>query len=82
MTEEIPEYLRREGEYKGKKNDAEIQMLGRGGRNRYWTRGEERRCRMCCEERRTVEHMRNGRSDMREMEGKERGEILNEDGRG
>jgi hypothetical protein len=32
MTEEIPEYLRREGEYKGKKNDAEIQMLGRGGR--------------------------------------------------
>jgi hypothetical protein len=37
---------------------------------------------MCCEERRTVEHMRNGRSDMREMEGKERGEILNEDGRG
>jgi hypothetical protein len=43
--------------------------------NRYWTRGEERRCRMCCEERRTVEHMWNGCSDIREREGKERGEI-------
>jgi hypothetical protein len=39
--------------------------------------GEERRCRMCYEER----HMWNGCSEMRERKRKERGEILNEDGR-
>jgi hypothetical protein len=49
--------------------------------NRYWTEGEERRCRMCYEERETTEHMWNGCSEMRERERKERGEILNEDGR-
>jgi hypothetical protein len=38
--------------------------------NRYWMEGEERRCRMC-----------NGWSEMREKDGKERGDILNEDGR-
>jgi hypothetical protein len=41
--------------------------------------GEERRCRMCYEERKTIEHMWNGCSEMRETERKERGEILNED---
>jgi hypothetical protein len=35
---------------------------------------------MCHEERETIEHMWNGCSKMREREGKERGEILNEDG--
>jgi hypothetical protein len=40
-----------------------------------------RRCRMCYEERETIEHMWNGCSEMREKERKERGEILNEDGR-
>jgi hypothetical protein len=43
--------------------------------------GEKRRCRMCYEERETIEHMWNGCSEMREMEGKEREEILNENGR-
>jgi hypothetical protein len=42
---------------------------------------EERRCRMCNEERETIEYMWNGCSEMRETERKERGEILNEDGR-
>jgi hypothetical protein len=34
---------------------------------------------MCYEERETIEHMWNGCSEMREREGKERGEILNEE---
>jgi hypothetical protein len=34
---------------------------------------------MCYEERKTIEHMWNGCSEMRETERKERGEILNED---
>jgi hypothetical protein len=49
--------------------------------NRYWMKGVERRCRMCCEERETIEHMWNGYSEMRDRERKEREEILNEDGR-
>ncbi|KAH0816269.1 hypothetical protein GEV33_006522 [Tenebrio molitor] len=48
---------------------------------RYWTQGEERRCRMCCEERETIEHMWSRCGEMREREGKERREILSEDGR-
>jgi hypothetical protein len=47
----------------------------------YWTEGEESRSRMCNEEREKIEHMWNGCSKMREREKKERGEILNEDGR-
>jgi hypothetical protein len=43
--------------------------------------GEERRFRMCYEERETIEHMWKGCSEMRQRKGKERGEILNEDGR-
>jgi hypothetical protein len=43
--------------------------------------GEEKKWRMCYGERKTIEHMWNGWSEMREREGKERGEILNEDGR-
>jgi hypothetical protein len=39
----------------------------------------QRRCRMCYEERETIEHMWNGCSEMREKERTERGEILNED---
>ncbi|KAJ3619832.1 hypothetical protein MTP99_005486 [Tenebrio molitor] len=49
--------------------------------NRYWTEGEERRCRMCREEREMIEHMWSGCNEMREREreGKERREILSED---
>jgi hypothetical protein len=36
---------------------------------------------MCYEERETIEHMWNGCVEMREREGKERGEIRNEGGR-
>jgi hypothetical protein len=36
---------------------------------------------MCNEERETIEHMWKGCSEMREREGKEWGEIQNEDGR-
>jgi hypothetical protein len=34
--------------------------------NRYWMAGEERRCRMCYEERETIGHMWNGYSKMRD----------------
>jgi hypothetical protein len=44
--------------------------------------GEEKKWRMCYGERKTIEHMWNGWSEMREREGKERGEILNEEGKG
>jgi hypothetical protein len=43
--------------------------------------GWKERCRMCYEERETIEHMWNGYSEMRKRERKERGEIQNEDGR-
>jgi hypothetical protein len=36
---------------------------------------------MCYEVRETIEHIWNGCSEMREREGKERGGILNEDGK-
>jgi hypothetical protein len=49
--------------------------------NMCWIEGKERGCRMCDEERETIEHMWNGCSEMRERERKERGEMLNEDGR-
>ncbi|KAJ3632349.1 hypothetical protein MTP99_009362 [Tenebrio molitor] len=48
---------------------------------RYWMEDKERSCRMCNEERETIEHTWNGCSEMRLREEKERGEILNEDGR-
>jgi hypothetical protein len=43
--------------------------------------GWKERCRMCYEERETIEHMRNGCSEIRKRERKKRGEIQNEDGR-
>jgi hypothetical protein len=46
-----------------------------------WTEGEERRCRMCREDSETTEHMWSGCNEMREREGKERGEILSKDGK-
>jgi hypothetical protein len=49
--------------------------------SRYWMEGEERRCRMCYEEKETNKHMWNGCNEMRERERKERREITNEDGR-
>jgi hypothetical protein len=42
---------------------------------------KKKKCRMCYEEREAIEHMWNGCSKMREKKRKERGEILNEDGR-
>jgi hypothetical protein len=48
------------------------------GENRYWIEGEERGCRMCYEERETIERMWNGCNEMREGERKERGEMQNE----
>jgi hypothetical protein len=39
-----------------------------GRQNKYWTEGEERRCRMCYEKRETIEHKCNGYSEMRKRE--------------
>jgi hypothetical protein len=75
MTEDVSEYL-------GRENAKERFRCGNEKRkNRYWTEEEERRCRMCREERETIEHMWSECAEMREREEKERGEILNEDGR-
>jgi hypothetical protein len=49
--------------------------------NRYWMEGEEKRCKMCLEERERERQSRNGCSEMRQREGKKRGEIPNENGR-
>jgi hypothetical protein len=79
-TEEIPEYL-------GTKSARERKMMAifrcgnEESKNKYWMKGEERRCRMCYEERETIEHMWNGCNEIRERERKERGETPNEDGR-
>jgi hypothetical protein len=43
--------------------------------------GWKERCRMCYEERETIEHIWNGCNEMRKRERKERGEVQNEDRR-
>jgi hypothetical protein len=78
--QEISEYLRRESA-KERKMMARFRCGNEERENRYWMEGEERRCRMFYEERETIEHMWNGCSEMRERQRKERGKILNEDGR-
>ncbi|KAJ3618339.1 hypothetical protein MTP99_006347 [Tenebrio molitor] len=75
MTEKIPEHLGREC----KKMMGRFRSGNEEGENRYWMEEEERRCKMCYEERGTIEDMWNGCSEMRERERKERGETLNED---
>jgi hypothetical protein len=80
MKEEIPEYLGRESA-RERKMMARFRCGNEERKNRYWMDGEERRCRMCYEERETIEHMWNGCSEMRGRVRKKRGEILNEDGR-
>jgi hypothetical protein len=66
MIEEIPKYLGRESA-RERKLMARFRYGNEEIENKYWMEGEDRRCRMCYEE--------------RERESKERGEILNEDGR-
>jgi hypothetical protein len=78
VTEELPEYLGR-GSARERKMTARFRCGNEKRENRYWMEGEERRCRMCYEERETIEHMWNGCGEMREKEGKELGEILNEE---
>jgi hypothetical protein len=73
--------------YLGRESTRERTMMARcrcgneERETRYWMEDEERRWRMCNEERETIEHMWNGCSEIRLREGKERGEIQNEDGR-
>jgi hypothetical protein len=63
MTEEIREYLGRESA-----RERKMMTRFRCGNEEKENRmeGEERRCRMCYEERKTIERMRNGCSKMRE----------------
>jgi hypothetical protein len=75
MREEIAEYLRRESARERKV------MARERGEGKQCTEGETRRCRMCNEKRKIIEHMWNGCSEMGDRERKERGEILNGDGR-
>jgi hypothetical protein len=80
MTGKIPEYRGRESA-KERKMKARFRCGNEERENRYWVEGEERRCRMCYEERETIEHMWNGCREMRKKERKKWGEILNEDAR-
>jgi hypothetical protein len=50
MTEEIPEYLGRE-HAKERKMMARFRCGNKEKENKYWTEGEERRCRTCYEAR-------------------------------
>jgi hypothetical protein len=80
MIEGIPEFLGRKSA-KERKMRARFRRGNEEREKRYWTEGEERKCRKCYEARETIEHMWNGCSEMKERERKERGEILNEHGR-
>jgi hypothetical protein len=68
MTEEIAEYLGRKSAKERKM--ATFRCGNEERENRYWMEGEERE-----------NKSRNGCSEMRQREEKERGEIQNEDGR-
>jgi hypothetical protein len=70
MTEEIPEYLWRESP-KERKMMARFRCGNEERENRYWTEGDERRCRRCYEATETIEHTWNGCREMREKERKE-----------
>jgi hypothetical protein len=74
-----------ERECKRKKNDGEIEMWEREERKQILNGRRRKKVEnvLCMrrERERRIEHMRNGCSEMRERERKERGEILNEDGR-
>ncbi|KAH0811711.1 hypothetical protein GEV33_011080 [Tenebrio molitor] len=80
VTEDVPVYLGREST-KERKMMARFRCGNEERENKYWMEEEERMCRMCREERETIEHMWRACGEMREKEEKERGEILNEDGR-
>jgi hypothetical protein len=56
MTKEIPEYLGRESA-KERKMMARFRCGKEQRESRYWVKRKERRCRMCYEERETIEHM-------------------------
>jgi hypothetical protein len=77
MTEKIPEYLGRE-----RKMIARFRCGNEKRENRYWMEGEERRYRMCYEERETIKNLWKECSEMRKRERKKWGEILNGDGGG
>jgi hypothetical protein len=53
VTEEIREYLRRESA-RERKMMARFRCGNEEGENRYWMEEEERRCRMCYEEKETM----------------------------
>jgi hypothetical protein len=61
MTEEIPDYLGKERVHEREKwwRDTDVGTR-REETGMYWMEGKERRCRMCYEERETIEHMWNG----------------------
>jgi hypothetical protein len=75
----VPGYLERERESaKERKMMARFRCGNEETENRYWMEGEERRCRMCNEERETMEHMWNGCSEMRKDWRIENSSLFNE----
>jgi hypothetical protein len=75
VSHEIPEYLGGQSAKERKKMASFICGDERERENKFWMEEEERRCRMCYEERETIER------NERERERKELGEMQNEDGR-
>jgi hypothetical protein len=75
MTEGVLVYLGRE-RAKEREMMARFRCGNEERENRYWTKGEEIRCKMCREESETIENMWSGCNEMRERERRERGEIL------
>jgi hypothetical protein len=62
MTEEIPERV----SARERKMMARFRCGNKDRENTYWKEGEKRRCRMCYEEKETIEHMWNECSKIRE----------------
>jgi hypothetical protein len=56
MTEKIPKYHGRES-VKERKMMAKFRCGNEERENRYWMKGEEKRCRICYEETETIKHM-------------------------
>jgi hypothetical protein len=71
VTEDVPVYLGRESA-KERKMMARFRCGNEERENRHWMEEEERMCRMCREERETIEHMWRGCGEMREREEKRR----------
>jgi hypothetical protein len=80
ITEELPKYLGRESR-KERVIIARFRCGNEERENEYWKEDRTKVCRMCGEEKETIEHLLNECVKLREGE-ESREKILNEDGKG